>query len=204
MKKTFIILAITFFFTNLSAQVFEGITNSMFTDIKAHSIGDVITVIIVEQTKSEQNSSSQNSNQSSMSAAAKSSGNITAFLPLFGTSANIDNAYSGKENSAQNEKLVGKITATIVERMPSGTLRIEGKRMLEVNGEKNMMKVKGLVRTKDIMTNNTVYSYNIADAEIAYKKGNLHKRFIKPGLLQKTATLGIGAGLVALAYIGFF
>jgi flagellar L-ring protein precursor FlgH len=76
--------------------------------------------------------------------------------------------------------------------------------MLEVNGEKNLMKVKGLVRPKDILTDNTVYSYNIANAEIAYKQGNLHKRFLKPGLLQKTITLGIGAGLLGLAYIGFF
>lgn len=203
MKKLTFILII-FSFVNLEAQIFEGVGNSMFADIKAHNIGDVITVIIVESTKAEQNSSSKNSNKSSMTAEGETSGNITQFLPLFGTSATVNNEYDGSEGTEQNEKLVGKVTATIVERTAAGTLRIEGQRMLEVNGEKNLMKVKGLVRPKDIMTDNTIYSYNIANAEIAYKKGNIHKRYIKPGFLQKTITLGLGAGFMALAYIGFF
>ena len=202
--KKFIITLILSLFVTLNGQIFEGVTNSMFSDIKAHNIGDVITVIVVEQTKAAQNSSSQNSNKSSLTAKGETSGNITSFLPLFGTGATVNNAYDGSEASEQNEKLVGKVTATITERMPSGVLKIEGQRMLEVNGEKNMMQVKGMVRPKDILTDNTVYSYNIANAEIAYKKGNVHKRFIKPGLLQKTITLGLGAGLIGLAYIGFF
>lgn len=205
MKKNFIIGILIFVsFNILQAQVFEGVRNSMFADIKAHSVGDVITVLVIEQTKSEQNSRTENSNKSSMSANASTSGNITDFLPLFSTNTAINNQYDGREGTEQNEKLVGKITATIVDRTESGALKIEGRRMLEVNGEKNLMEVKGMVRPKDIMTDNTVFSYNIANAEIAYKKGSLNKRFIKPGTVQRLLTLGIGAGLLALAYIGFF
>ncbi len=203
-KMSSITIVLILAFSSLSAQVFEGMRNSMFSDIKAHNIGDVITVIIVEQTKAEQNSKTENMSQSSMSAEGKSSGNIMSFLPLFGTSSTIKNEHDGQEGTEQNEKLVGKVTATITGRSDNGILEIKGRRMLEVNGEKNLMQVKGMVRPKDILTDNTVYSYNIADAEISYQKGNLHKRFIKPGAIQQLLTVGIGAGLMALAYIGFF
>jgi len=205
MKKNLaIILAIILTVSNLSAQIFDGVRNSMFSDIKAHNIGDVITVIIVEQTKAEQNSKVENNNSSSMSVEGSTSGNIFSFIPLVGGSSKIDTKHDGKEGTAQNEKLVGKVTATITERNDSGMLTIKGRRMLEVNGEKNMMKVEGMVRPKDIMTDNTVYSYNIANAEISYKKGNLERRFIKPGRIRQLLSVGLAGGLMALAYIGFF
>lgn len=188
----------------LPAQIFDGVRNSMFADIKAHNVGDVITVIIVEQTKAEQNSSVENNNTSSMSVEGSTSGNIFSFIPLVGGSSKIDTKHDGKEGTSQDEKLVGKVTATIVERNDAGMLTIEGQRMLEVNGEKNLMKVSGMVRPKDIMTDNTVFSYNIANAKISYKKGNIERRFIKPGRIRQLLVVGIGGGLMALAYIGFF
>ncbi len=204
MKQLSVIFLILISSATLSAQAFQGTSNSMFSDIKAHSVGDVITVIVVEETKAEQDSRVESSSKSAMGAEGKTSGNILSFLPLFGTSSTINNEYDGKQGTEQQEKLLGKVTATIMERSGNGVLKIEGRRMLEINGEKNMMQVKGMVRPKDIRTDNTVFSYNIANAEIAYKKGALTKRFIKPGTLQKLLTLGIGAGLFALAYIGFF
>ncbi|MFW6328327.1 MAG: flagellar basal body L-ring protein FlgH, partial [Bacteroidota bacterium] len=59
-KISSITIVLILAFSSLSAQVFEGMRNSMFSDIKAHNTGDVITVLIVEQTKAEQNSQSEN------------------------------------------------------------------------------------------------------------------------------------------------
>ncbi|TDI79282.1 MAG: hypothetical protein E2O79_10700, partial [Caldithrix sp.] len=82
--------------------------------------------------------------------------------------------------------------------LPNGNLRLQGRRRLEVNGESYLLDVKGLVRPKDIASNNIVFSYNLANVEIAYKKdGFLGSR---PGMIGRWSTwimlLGLGAAAV--------
>ncbi len=199
-----ILIMLSLFITILSSQTFQGVSNSIYSDLKAHTVGDVITVLVVEQTKASQDSKVNHSSQSTMGAESSSSGNILPFFPLLGTKTNITTGHDGKEGTDLQEKLTGKLTAIITERTETGMLKIEGERILNVNGEKNLMKVTGLIRTKDIQTNNTIYSYNIANAEIIYKKNNITKKFLKPGSIQRLVTTGLGLALVGLAYIGFF
>ena len=78
----------------------------------------------------------------------------------------------------------------------------EGKRVLEVNGEKNTIKLEGYIRDRDITTDNTIYSYNIANAKIEYSKGGIVENVINPRKIQKWLTWGVGLGLVGLAFIG--
>jgi flagellar L-ring protein precursor FlgH len=81
-------------------------------------------------------------------------------------------------------------------------LKIKGSRFLDVNGETNIMKVEGLIRLRDINADNTVYSYNIADAKISYKKSGLVNKIAKPGSFQRWTTWLIGIGLMVLSVYG--
>ncbi|MCH7496055.1 MAG: UbiD family decarboxylase, partial [Candidatus Marinimicrobia bacterium] len=63
----------------------------------------------------------------------------------------------------------------IKEIMPNGYFRVEGKRVIEINQDKQEMKLTGIVRPRDIRADNTVLSYNIAEANIKYSgKGTIH------------------------------
>ncbi len=192
-----------FFLGNyLGGQVFEGISRSIYADIKAYEIGDVVTVIIVETANASRESKINSSSQSDVSAAGSVSGNLANFLPIFGASSTMSNSHDGSEGTKQKEQLTGKISASIVERTDNGMLRIRGERLVEVNGETNLMRLEGLVRSRDIRENNTVYSYNIADAKIIYKKSGLANKVTKPGTFQRWSTWLMGAGLVAWALLG--
>lgn len=187
---------------NLMAQEFEFTSNSLYSDVKGHNVGDLITVLIVEDVNASRESKVNSSMESSTSAGGSVSGNLTDFLPLFGASSDLKNSHDGSEGTQQREKLTGKISVTIVEKLDNGMFRIEGKKIAEVNGEENLMEVEGLVRSRDIRSDNTVYSYNVANAKIIYRKAGIKNKIIKPGTIHKSITWLMGIGLIVIAVLG--
>ncbi|NIA18780.1 MAG: flagellar basal body L-ring protein FlgH [Simkaniaceae bacterium] len=190
------ISVISFIMTTIFCQTFSGVAQSIYADIKANTVGDVVTVLIIESANASRESSVKNSSQANASADGSVSGNLSSFFPVFGASGSLSNSYNGDEGTKQKEQLTGKITATITEDMGNGMFRIKGERLVEVNGEENLMKLQGLVRSRDILYNNTVYSYNIADATIVYKKSGLANKMGKPGFIQRFSTKVITTGLL--------
>jgi len=177
----------------------------MYSDIKAYSVGDVVTVLVVEIARASRESSVESSSKSKMATDGAINGDLgkyTKFLPAFGLSSGLSNSHDGSEGTRQNEQLAGKISAMVTEITGNGMLKIKGERVVEVNGEKNLMKLEGLVRPRDIRTDNTVYSYKIADASITYKKDGIVNNIIKPGRFQRWVTWVVGVGLLGLAVVG--
>lgn len=189
--------------TVLSAQTGTGSKmSSLFTDVKAFQIGDVVTVLIMESANATRQSKIQSQGSTSISADGSVKGTLTDYLPLFGMSSATSTAHNGSEGTEQQDKLTGKISARIVECTDSGMLKIQGERVLEVNGESNLMQIEGYVRPRDINTDNTIYSYNLANARIIYRKDGLKNKIVKPGAIQRAGTWILGAGLIALAVMG--
>ena len=56
----------------------------------------------------------------------------------------------------------------VVEVLPSGILRIEGEKIIAVNSEEQVMVLSGLVRPRDVNSNNEVDSSQIANMRIDY------------------------------------
>lgn len=186
----------------MEAQTVTPQNFSLYADIKAHTVGEVVTVLIVEKARASRESQINSRSGAELSADGKLSGTFTDFLPLFGASSAVTNRVGNSDDSKQEDQLTGKLTVRIVEKSESGLLKISGERAVEVNGEENIMRLEGFIRARDIQTDNTVYSYNIADASIVYKKGGIANAVAKPGSMTKWLTWGLGAGLLALAIQG--
>ena len=56
----------------------------------------------------------------------------------------------------------------VVDVLPNGNLVIEGTRESSFSGEQQTIILRGTIRQDDIAANNTVYSYNVADATIKF------------------------------------
>lgn len=202
MRRIFLLISTIVFISNsLSGQSFNSEYHSMYSDIKAHKVGDIITVLIVENANAINESKIDNSSQSNVGTQGSVDGNLTKFLPVFGAKSALSQSHKGSADARQQNRLTGKISATIVENN-DGMLKIKGSRFLDVNGETNIMKVEGLIRLRDINADNTVYSYNIADAKISYKKSGLVNKIAKPGSFQRWTTWLIGIGLMVLSVYG--
>jgi len=194
-----VVFLFSFLAQNGFTQSFNKYKNSsLYTDIKAHGIGDIVTILIIESTTGSQQSNLNTSGKSSLKADGSLTGNLTSILPLIGASTSFATNLSNQAGTAQKDGLTGKLTAVVTEILPNGNLRLQGRRRLEVNGESYLLDVKGLVRPKDIASNNIVFSYNLANVEIAYKKDGLLRS--RPGMIGRWSTwimlLGLGAAAV--------
>ncbi len=86
----------------------------------------------------------------------------------FGIDASAKNKFGGKGATNREDTLTGTISAIVTEVLPNGDLRVEGRREVTVNSERQIMTIGGIVRRVDVNTKNTVQSSAIADAKIEY------------------------------------
>lgn len=149
---------------------------SLYSDIKAHQVGDIITVIIVESSAAQRGSGKNNSMDASANVRGSVSGDVFGNTASLGISSSRGTNYDQEESSDQQEQLSGRIAVQIMERTDSGLFRIEGERKIEVNGESNTIKLSGFVRPRDIAATNQVFSYHIAGAQISYQRPGVKKK----------------------------
>ncbi len=203
-NKKMLIFPILFFITQPGyTQPIEPFKHpSLYTDIKARDVGDIVTILIVESASGTRQSNVNSSDKASLNASGSITGNLTNFLPLFGASSQFESDHSGTEGTSQKDLLTGKITAVVTEITPSGNLILQGSRRLEVNGETHILALTGTVRPKDITSDNMVFSYNLANVEISYKKAGLLNKLGKPGWVARWTSWLMLIGLGAAAYLG--
>ncbi|MBW8808475.1 MAG: flagellar basal body L-ring protein FlgH [Lysobacter sp.] len=129
-------------------------------DHRAHRIGDVITVYVIEATRAKSQAATDASSDLDMRAGLTSpSTDFDARLGLGGSNR------AGAQTTRVGE-LRTQISAQVVGVTPDGSLQIQGLQTLKVNGEKQTIKVSGLVRPEDVGPDNTVLSHRIANADL--------------------------------------
>lgn len=148
----------------------------LFNDARAHRVGDILTISLVEST--------QASKKASTSTTKKDSSNISSptilghALKVGGKTAdsslNANRAFDGAGDSSQSNQLTGSITVTVAQRLSNGNLLVRGEKMLTINQGQELIRISGIVRPQDILQDNSVPSTRVADAQIAYTgKGSL-------------------------------
>ena len=171
---------------------------SLFSDIRAFKVGDAITITLAERTAAQRESGWERSTNSGLGGGASLNGE-SPLSGSFGMNATFNNEASNQNESVQRDLLQGNMTALVVAiDSLSGNLIVEGERNLNVNGDNHIMSVRGTVRPFDIMSNNTVLSYKLANANIVYRRdGNIRSAIRRPGALAGgAALLLVGAAVV--------
>ncbi len=138
---------------------------SLFTDHKAVGPGDLVTIIIVEQAQATQNATTSTEKAGSVGI-GPGLGILRNVLPEITGSGGDKLSASGK--TSRGGSLNAKVTVRVVEVLNNGNLLLEGNQEILINGEKQEIKLSGVVRPQDIMADNTVLSTFVADANIVY------------------------------------
>ena len=154
----------------------------MFADQKARGVGDLVTVLIVEETQSSQKASTEFQKDLKHSNKA-GTGPFLHMVPEIGFTSGQSSQATGSTTLSNN--LVAKITATVKAVQPNGDMRIEGKREVTTNNEKQIVTLTATVRPQDIGPGNTVASTFLADVQIQYSgKGQIANRQ-KEGIISR-------------------
>ena len=182
MKKILAVLSLVLL---MNAGAGYGQTfQSLYSDHKARQAGDLITVLVVEFTEAENQAKTTTRSEDGTEVSASGSGALD-FMPDVGFNGDISNRYSGSGSNSRTGSLKSKITVRIDSVLNGNTYMISGTRQLDVNNEKQIMELSGIVRSRDIRPDNTVYSYELADASITYKGKGIVNAGQKPGIIRR-------------------
>jgi flagellar L-ring protein precursor FlgH len=151
-----------------------GQAKSLFSDIKAHKVGDILTVNIYENTQATNKTETKTEKSSDASVEGGPGSGFLDFIPLFGASAASKNTFDGKGENLRNRNLRAKMSVTVVAVRDNGDLVIEGSRTVGISTDKETLNLTGVVRQRDVKADNSIDSWLIADAEINYRgKGSI-------------------------------
>jgi flagellar L-ring protein precursor FlgH len=154
---------------------------SLVSNMKAHKVGDIITILITETATANATSKTNSNEKSEMSG-----GPGLGFLDVLDAwGLDTESKYTGDGRTQRTGNLSANITVRIAEEMHNGDFRLLGNRMVDINGERQLIEISGICRPRDIRSDNTIDSTYIADARISYNGSGPVNSSSEPGIVTK-------------------
>ncbi len=163
-------------------------SNSLYSDIKARNIGDIVTVTLQENTNATKSAGTTTSKESVVDAQPIIGlggnpiriGNESIQLGM-----NTSNEFTGDAQANQSNSLRGNISVTVVDVLPNQNLRIRGEKWLTLNSGDEYIRLDGIIRAADISPTNEIASTKIANARIQYSGTGAFARAQEKGWLTR-------------------
>ncbi|MCP4723557.1 MAG: flagellar basal body L-ring protein FlgH [bacterium] len=180
---TLIMTAVTYS-VNAQQSALQGPKGGLIADVKAHKIGDIVTILINEDAQATNVTNTQTSKESSLDMNGDFGNNFLKAL-TGSISAGTSTEYNGNGTVSSRGQLSVTLTATIVGVREDGNFLIRGTREVNTNGEKVVTVAEGVVRPADITNNNTISASLIADAKIFHQGKGIATEARRPGIIQR-------------------
>jgi len=137
----------------------------------AHHIGDIVTIVLNEQTAAQKSATTSTSKATSVAMPGPTLlGKAVTFHGNPVLQNNIDDAtkYQGQGERAESNSLTGYLTATVLRVLPNGNLFIAGEKQIGLNQGKEYVRVTGVIRPIDLAADDSIPSFRVASAKITY------------------------------------
>ncbi len=175
-----------------NGSIWQAASVSLVEDGKARRIGDIVTIIITETASASKQAATATGRSSQLNVGIPNllglegskiiTSNFSDLSNLINASAG--SSFDGSGSTSRKETLTATITTKVIDQLPNGNLRIEGRRNVRVNHEDQIVTVKGTIRSRDITPDNTINSIYVADAQITYSGEGIISDRQKPGWLM--------------------
>jgi flagellar L-ring protein precursor FlgH len=173
------------------AQSLWSLTSgSLVSDTRAMRAGDLLTIVVDEE------SSGEKSGQTKLKRESSFSGQLDlprADYPEWlrdirlrlQTSGSGSSNFEGTGSTARTDRATAQITARVMRVFENGNLLVEGRRVIVVHDETQTIVLSGIVRPQDITTDNTVKSAFVADAEVRIEGRGIVSERQRPGIIMR-------------------
>jgi flagellar L-ring protein FlgH len=168
----------------------NGQMNNLFADSKARQVGDIVTINVVEASSASNEADTNTSKNSTLSAQLSNLLGLennasfpmsSGFDPFGSVSSSVNNSFQGAGATNRSGKLAASISARVTRVLPNGNLEIIGQREITINSETQIIALTGIIRPRDISTDNVVLSTYISDAKIIYSGSGVVNDRQRPG-----------------------
>jgi flagellar L-ring protein precursor FlgH len=157
-------------------------------DLRASQVDDLVTIVVAE------NASAVSSGTVKSARTSSANNSITALVgkkSAGGALANLTNlsgatSLNGQGTTTRTTTLSATLTARVTSQLPNGYLVVEGSKVVLVNGEKQTVTVRGVVRPADLSTDNSIQSNRLAQMEVNIDgKGVVNDSIHRPFFLYR-------------------
>jgi flagellar L-ring protein precursor FlgH len=160
-------------------SLWQDTSADLFRDPRASRVGDVITVKIAIRDRAQFDNRNERSREQEGELDVSFDYGVNIVTNgVQGSNATGTGNFSPKVNSTTDTKSEGKINrsetiqllvaAVVTDVLPNGNLMIAGTQEVRVNYELRLLGVAGVVRPRDIATDNSISYDKIAEARISY------------------------------------
>jgi flagellar L-ring protein precursor FlgH len=168
----------------------------LYVDNRARRAGDIVTVVIVENTDIEHKDQRNLNKTSDNGGGLTLKGNITGTsqgaartaASSLSTDVNSTRGFTGSSAYNINQTFADTVTCTVVAVQPNGNLVIEGFRQRTVSREVRTLRLCGVIRPLDIAFDNTIPSTFVGNFQIQYLGRGVETSFTNQGWLSRTLT----------------
>lgn len=162
--------------------------NNIYSDSKAHRVGDIISVILSESTQAQKNAKTElkKANSATLDPITGLGGTGVTFKDdaiQFGLNQTSD--FKGDSKTNQGNSLSGNISVHVLRVLPNGNLMIRGEKWMTLNNGDEYVRLTGIIRAQDIGANNTILSSKVANARIQYAGTGSFAEVQEQGWLSK-------------------
>jgi flagellar L-ring protein FlgH len=134
---------------------------------RAQHIGDVLTIRLAESYSGNSTSNAAASRSSSITAdAADKSTNAAARLARLFNIGSASTDFKGQGNLSDVSGMTGTLAVTVIGTMSTGNLVVSGEKVISMSGNRDRLRLSGIVNPKDIESGNYVASSKVANARI--------------------------------------
>ncbi|GAB1431250.1 hypothetical protein MASR2M18_20850 [Ignavibacteria bacterium] len=165
------------------AQFNQNSARSLFSDVRAYRVGDAVTIVITEETSADNSATTAQSAKTDLSVSAGGSAGSTSLDAKGGIGTG--NEFSGRGQTTRNERFRARLSARVTAVEQNGNLKIEGKRIFQLNGENQSITLTGYARPVDIQSDNSITSSAIMDLSITYEGDGTVTKAQEPGILTR-------------------
>ncbi|NDV89841.1 flagellar basal body L-ring protein FlgH [Alteromonas sp. 345S023] len=162
--------------------------NSLYSDVTARRVGDIITVALSESTSASKSADTTTAKDTNV--------DLNTITGLGGNAVSIGGQsvqlgigssrdFSGDAEANQSNSLSGAISVTVVEVLPNNNLVIRGEKWITLNHGDEYIRLTGIIRPADISPENEIVSTKVANARIQYSGTGSFARAQERGWLTK-------------------
>lgn len=165
---------------------------TFYSDDVARQLGDTLTVIIVEDHKTdntiERDLESTHKRSTSFNGElgiGTPDHHLIPRMPGFTMSAESSRTQEGQSDYKDERSIEDSIAVIVEDVQPNGNLVVIGRRERNIAGDTQTIKISGIVNPRDINFNNTVLSSQIANFTIVTENDGYSEDYNKPGWLAQ-------------------
>lgn len=160
------------------------------SDFRARDVNDLVTIQIVESITASGTADTALGKKATSAASLGKFFGLETKLPSFIDPTNLASPssstdFKGSGSTSRTGALTAVMTARVLEVLPNGDLVLEGVREIDINGDRQVVVLTGVVRPVDLSADNSVSSLRVGQMRIRYFGNGLIKDSLKPGWLVR-------------------